>query len=65
MQPFLENKIYAGVNLIDFENNPTPRAVALFGEVAQLIKDDKFKPVTPIQLFTFRLVHIVDQEAHD
>lgn len=53
MQPFLDNKIYAGVNLIDFENNPTPRAVALFKEVAQAIKDGKYKPVTPIQLFTF------------
>ncbi|RHZ56932.1 hypothetical protein CDV55_101572 [Aspergillus turcosus] len=47
------NKSYCGVNLIDFENNPTPRAVALFQAVAGLMKDRVIKPVAPIQLFSF------------
>jgi hypothetical protein len=54
MAPFLENKTYAGVNLIDFENNPTPRAVKLFKEVGQLILDGKLNPVKPIMQFNFR-----------
>ncbi|GME32277.1 Lovastatin diketide synthase LovF 2 [Neofusicoccum parvum] len=53
MLPFLENKSYCGVNLIDFENNPTPRAVKLFGEVAELIAQGAIKPVQPVQLFSF------------
>ncbi|RDW64648.1 beta-ketoacyl synthase-containing protein [Coleophoma cylindrospora] len=53
MAPFLENKIYAGVNLIDFENNPTPRAVALFQEVGKLIRDGSISPVKPVMQFTF------------
>ncbi|KAJ6045303.1 Highly reducing polyketide synthase [Penicillium canescens] len=53
MLPFLENKSYCGVNLIDFENNPTPRAVALFQSVAELIKDRVIKPVKPVQVFSF------------
>lgn len=53
MMPFLENKSYCGVNLIDFENNPTPRAVTLFQDVAKLINDGSIKPVKPVQLFTF------------
>jgi hypothetical protein len=48
-----QNKSYCGVNLIDFENNPTPRAVALFRSVAGLIKDRVIKPVKPVQLFSF------------
>jgi NADPH:quinone reductase-like Zn-dependent oxidoreductase/SAM-dependent methyltransferase/NAD(P)-dependent dehydrogenase (short-subunit alcohol dehydrogenase family) len=56
MAPFLENKTYAGVNLIDFENNPTPRAVALFNEVGQLIRDGTLKPVKPITFFSFSQV---------
>lgn len=56
MMPFLDNKTYAGVNLIDFENNPTPRAVALFREVGKLITDGKLKPVNPVMLFNFRYV---------
>ncbi|KAJ4142878.1 Highly reducing polyketide synthase alt5 [Fusarium oxysporum] len=36
MKPFLDNKTYIGVNLLDFENNPTPRAVALWKETANL-----------------------------
>ncbi|EKG12367.1 Beta-ketoacyl synthase [Macrophomina phaseolina MS6] len=53
MKPLLDNKSYCGVNLIDFENNPTPRAVALFQDVAKLINDGSIKPVQPVQLFTF------------
>ncbi|KUL82178.1 hypothetical protein ZTR_09578 [Talaromyces verruculosus] len=53
MMPFLDNKSYCGVNLIDFENNPTPRAVKLFKKVAQLIQNGDIKPVTPVQLFSF------------
>jgi len=54
MAPFLENKTYSGVNLIDFENNPTPRAVSLFKEVGKLIHDGLLQPVKPINLFNFR-----------
>lgn len=53
MQPFLENKSYIGVNLLDFENNPTPRAIKLWADVAQLINSASLQPVQPIQLFTF------------
>lgn len=53
MQPFLENKSYIGVNLLDFENNPTPRAIKLWDDVAQLIKNGSLKPVQPVQQFTF------------
>lgn len=53
MAPFLENKTYAGVNLIDFENNPTPRAVNLFREVAELIKNNTIQPVKPVMQFGF------------
>lgn len=53
MKPFLENKSYIGVNLLDFENNPTPRAVKLWGDVAKLIAQGSLTPVKPIQQFTF------------
>lgn len=52
MKPFLDNKSYIGVNLLDFENNPTPRAVALWTDVARLIQSSSLKPVSPVQLFT-------------
>ncbi|KAJ0302188.1 hypothetical protein COL516b_007239 [Colletotrichum fioriniae] len=52
MKPFLDNKSYIGVNLLDFENNPTPRAVALWQETAKLIHDGSVKPIAPIQLFS-------------
>lgn len=52
MQPFLDNKSYIGVNLLDFENNPTPRAVALWRETAALIHDGGVRPVHPLQRFT-------------
>lgn len=53
MKPFLENKSYVGVNLLDFENNPTPRAVKLWSDVAKLISNGSLKPVQPVQQFTF------------
>ncbi|KAK8225326.1 beta-ketoacyl synthase domain-containing protein [Phyllosticta capitalensis] len=53
MKPFLDNKSYIGVNLLDFENNPTPRAVALWNDVAKLIQNGALRPVSPVQLFTF------------
>ncbi|KAF5555326.1 polyketide synthase [Fusarium napiforme] len=52
MKPFLDNKTYIGVNLLDFENNPTPRAVALWQETARLIHDGTVKPIAPLQLFS-------------
>jgi acyl transferase domain-containing protein/NADPH:quinone reductase-like Zn-dependent oxidoreductase/SAM-dependent methyltransferase len=52
MKPFLDNKSYIGVNLLDFENNPTPRAVKLWSEVAELIQNGNLKPVSPILQFT-------------
>ncbi|KAF6826616.1 polyketide synthase [Colletotrichum plurivorum] len=52
MKPFLDNKSYIGVNLLDFENNPTPRAVALWEETTKLIHDGYVKPIAPIQQFT-------------
>ncbi|KAI8269455.1 Highly reducing polyketide synthase [Colletotrichum sp. SAR11_239] len=52
MKPFLDNKSYIGVNLLDFENNPTPRAVALWEDTAKLIHNGSVKPIAPIQLFT-------------
>ncbi|KAI3394363.1 hypothetical protein diail_2874 [Diaporthe ilicicola] len=52
MAPFLDNKSYIGVNLLDFENNPTPRAVRLWADVARLIQDGSLKPVSPVQLFS-------------
>ncbi|KAF5978633.1 polyketide synthase [Fusarium coicis] len=51
MKPFLDNKTYIGVNLLDFENNPTPRAVSLWQETARLIHDGSVKPIAPLQLF--------------
>lgn len=53
MKPFLDNKSYIGVNLLDFENNPTPRAVKLWSDVAKLIADGALKPVQPVLRFTF------------
>ncbi|EME86352.1 glycosyltransferase family 69 protein, partial [Pseudocercospora fijiensis CIRAD86] len=53
MKPFLDNKSYIGVNLLDFENNPTPRAVKLWNDVARLIGDGVLMPVHPVQQFTF------------
>ncbi|KZL70949.1 polyketide synthase (beta-ketoacyl synthase domain-containing protein) [Colletotrichum tofieldiae] len=52
MKPFLDNKAYIGVNLLDFENNPTPRAIALWEDTAKLIHDGSVKPIAPIQLFS-------------
>ncbi|TIC96982.1 Compactin diketide synthase mokB [Colletotrichum higginsianum] len=52
MKPFLDNKAYIGVNLLDFENNPTPRAVALWEDTARLIHDGSVKPIAPLQLFS-------------
>ncbi|KAF5554613.1 polyketide synthase [Fusarium mexicanum] len=52
MKPFLDNKTYVGVKLLDFENNPTPRAVALWQETARLIHDGTVKPIAPLQLFS-------------
>ncbi|KAK8105742.1 hypothetical protein PG999_009101 [Apiospora kogelbergensis] len=52
MKPFLDNKSYIGVNLLAMENNPTPRAVALWRETAKLIHAGAVKPVHPIQRFT-------------
>lgn len=52
MRPFLDNKSYIGVNLLDFEDNPTPRAVRLWGEVAALIRDGTLRPVAPVLQFT-------------
>ncbi|KAF2162689.1 hypothetical protein M409DRAFT_68977 [Zasmidium cellare ATCC 36951] len=53
MKPFLENKSYIGVNLLDFENDPTPRAVKLWTDVAKLIGNGSLKPVQPVQQFNF------------
>lgn len=36
---------------MDFENNPTPRAVKLWSDVAKLIQDGSLKPVSPIMEF--------------
>ncbi|EFQ35173.1 beta-ketoacyl synthase domain-containing protein [Colletotrichum graminicola] len=52
MKPFLDNKAYIGVNLLDFENNPTPRAVALWEDTAKLIHDGSVRPIAPIQMFS-------------
>jgi NADPH:quinone reductase-like Zn-dependent oxidoreductase len=52
MKPFLDNKSYIGVNLLDFEDNPTPRAVRLWGEVAELIRGGSLRPVAPVLQFT-------------
>ncbi|EJT76975.1 hypothetical protein GGTG_06889 [Gaeumannomyces tritici R3-111a-1] len=49
MSPFLDNKAYLGVNLLDFENNPTPRAVALWEATVELIHSGAVKPVQPVQ----------------
>lgn len=51
MKSFLNNKSYIGVNLLDFENNPTPRAVTLWEETAKLIHNGAVKPVAPILTF--------------
>lgn len=51
MKPLLDNKSYIGVNLLDFENNPTPRAVKLWGDVSKLIQDGSLKPVAPLLEF--------------
>ncbi|KAL8327015.1 hypothetical protein RB597_003374 [Gaeumannomyces tritici] len=48
MSPFLDNKAYLGVNLLDFENNPTPRAVALWEATVELIHSGAVKPVQPV-----------------
>ncbi|EMD84807.1 hypothetical protein COCC4DRAFT_179820 [Bipolaris maydis ATCC 48331] len=52
MKPLLDNKSYIGVNLLEFENNPTPRAVALWHDTAKLIQDKSIKPILPLQMFT-------------
>lgn len=52
MKPFLDNKSYIGVNLLDFENNPTPRAIKLWNDVAKIIHTGSLKPVSPILQFT-------------
>lgn len=51
MKPLLDNKSYIGVNLLDFENNPTPRAVKLWSDVSKIIQDGSLKPVAPILQF--------------
>jgi acyl transferase domain-containing protein/NADPH:quinone reductase-like Zn-dependent oxidoreductase/SAM-dependent methyltransferase len=56
MKPLLDNKSYIGVNLLDFENNPTPRAVALWQDTAKMIHDGTIKPVAPLQIFTMTQV---------
>ncbi|KAE8834902.1 hypothetical protein PTNB85_06235 [Pyrenophora teres f. teres] len=52
MKPLLDNKSYIGVNLLDFENNPTPRAVALWNDTAKMIHERAIKPIAPLQIFT-------------
>lgn len=52
MKPLLDNKSYIGVNLLDFENNPTPRAVALWHETAKMIHEATIRPIVPLQMFT-------------
>ncbi|RMZ66024.1 beta-ketoacyl synthase domain-containing [Pyrenophora seminiperda CCB06] len=52
MKPLLDNKSYIGVNLLDFENNPTPRAVALWNDTAKMIHEGAIKPIAPLQIFT-------------
>ncbi|RYN74805.1 Compactin diketide synthase [Alternaria alternata] len=52
MKPLLDNKSYIGVNLLDFENNPTPRAVALWQDTTKMIHDGSIKPIAPLQIFT-------------
>lgn len=37
---------------MDFENNPTPRAVKLWNDVGHLIQAGNLKPVAPIMQFT-------------
>jgi hypothetical protein len=56
MKPLLDNKSYIGVNLLDFENNPTPRAVALWQDTAKMIHDGTIKPIAPLQIFTMAQV---------
>lgn len=51
MKPLLDNKSYIGVNLLDFENNPSPRAVKLWSDVSKIIQDGSLKPVAPILQF--------------
>lgn len=51
MKPILDNKSYIGINLLDFENNPTPRVVALWEQTARLIHDGAVRPVQPLQCF--------------
>nr|URN71259.1 alternapyrone polyketide synthase [Menisporopsis theobromae] len=51
MKPFLDNKSYIGVNLLDFENNPCPRAVKLWRETTEMIQQRVFTPIRPIQRF--------------
>jgi acyl transferase domain-containing protein/NADPH:quinone reductase-like Zn-dependent oxidoreductase/SAM-dependent methyltransferase len=51
MKPFLDNKSYIGVNLLDFENNPCPRAVKLWRETTELMQQRVFTPVRPVQKF--------------
>lgn len=36
---------------MDFENNPTPRAIKLWNDVSKLIQDGSLKPVAPIMQF--------------
>jgi NADPH:quinone reductase-like Zn-dependent oxidoreductase len=52
MKPLLDNKSYIGVNLLDFENNATPRAIALWHDTAKMIHDGTIKPIAPLQIFT-------------
>ncbi|KAL6167888.1 Highly reducing polyketide synthase alt5 [Exserohilum turcicum] len=52
MKPLLDNKSYIGINLLEFENRPTPRAVALWHETARLIHEGAVRPVAPLQVFT-------------
>jgi NADPH:quinone reductase-like Zn-dependent oxidoreductase len=56
MKPLLDNKSYIGVNLLDFENNPTPQAVALWHDTSKMIHDGTTKPIAPLQIFTMAQV---------
>lgn len=51
MKPLLDNKSYIGVNLLDFENNPTPRAIKLWSDVSKIIQNGSLKPVAPVLQF--------------
>lgn len=49
--PCLESHLLTSLP-VDFENNPTPRAIKLWSDVSKLIQDGNLKPVAPIMEFT-------------